>query len=782
MPNVLNSIIANQPIYPQKEEMPAYTFDTKGKIKPMKDKGTLLPSRIFGSPVEYVKDLKKDILSIGKASKGQANDHELGRINDIAMKLGSLGIAAYLFTKNPIKLNKVMQFVGFGTFFGSMALWPKLAIQAPLRARTGVDIHQKYIDSQGRKKMLYQDPQYVLTDLYSKEDLEKIGDKLGVSKDIPDRDNFIKQRAQKVALQGNTLWMMTAGIASPVMSALACNQLERPISAVMEKAEMVLSERALKSGKYQGFWGNLKQKISDKLFERFLAKNADRVLDDKFIQELSTKVGGKLYPTLGSEIVQEISALKGNVVVDMNFVRTALQGRIKPEVFEVLSASEKAALETAIKNKAFTTIGNILAKAATKTTKEQKTLAVNIAKDLTTKADARPTLGKVAGTVRKLYVGLRDFAKGKVALDRFITSRVGEESGTYIANEWNRFGRRLMKSLHLSMKELKELADGKGDFKIIAQKMEALAKSDKADKFDKTILKLMKQIGKYEERTGQTFLDIISEKSSEICGSASQGLREQGFSKVAEAIATTAENKSGTIQNSIQNNAIERASGFRSCCYRVMQSLGLFKKANNEGESKLKEQIRQALKKHGQKADKNTVGRLEDTCKHILLSATTTDHVEKFTTSGFELSKAEYKAVMDVIKDTSEIEKSLSKTIKSEKAKGIVQGMKKHLEVVREKVANWQNNITTEHSKRVAESIEGAAKISNATERNNLVGDPVRNMIRKFAKDAYNSKKWFRIFGGTMLALTVATLIIGRKLGQKSETEKQAEAESKRNV
>ena len=174
MTNVLDKYIANQPIGPVKPApLPAFTFNSEGKIKPLDDKAKLLPSRIFGSPIEYAKDLKQDVVNIGRAAKGKANDHELGRINDVAMKIGSLALATYLFVKNPLKLSKAMEFVGFGTFFASMSLWPKLAIQAPIKARTGVDIHQKYVDSQGRKKMLHQDPQYDLTDLYSREDLDK---------------------------------------------------------------------------------------------------------------------------------------------------------------------------------------------------------------------------------------------------------------------------------------------------------------------------------------------------------------------------------------------------------------------------------------------------------------------------------------------------------------------------------------------------------------------------------------------------------------------------------
>ena len=248
MSNLINSILTHQINTPgSRVNTPAFTFDTEGKVKPLNYKGTLLPSRIFASPKEYAQDLKKDILSIGKAAKGKANDHELGRINDVAMKLGALGLASYLFVKNPLKLSKAMEFIGAGTFFGGMALWPKLTIQAPLRARTGVDIHQKYIDSQGRKKMLHQDPQYDLTDLYSREDLDKMGEKLKVSENLPDRDSFIKQRAKKTAIQGNTLWMMSA-FSTPLISAMACKGLEEPVGNLIEKTNLISSAIKLEKG------------------------------------------------------------------------------------------------------------------------------------------------------------------------------------------------------------------------------------------------------------------------------------------------------------------------------------------------------------------------------------------------------------------------------------------------------------------------------------------------------------------------------------------------------
>ena len=54
----------------------------------------------------------KEIEEESKKESGKANDHELGRLNDIGMKLGGLAIAGYLFTKKQTPLTKVMEFVG----------------------------------------------------------------------------------------------------------------------------------------------------------------------------------------------------------------------------------------------------------------------------------------------------------------------------------------------------------------------------------------------------------------------------------------------------------------------------------------------------------------------------------------------------------------------------------------------------------------------------------------------------------------------------------------------
>ena len=148
------------------------TIDTSRNVKPDKPKGRLVNTPFYMIPFEYLGDLKHDAVCVAKGWSGKANDYELGRQNDIGMRVGGLAIASYLVTKRISKLPKIMEFVGLGSFFASLSLWPKLAIAAPLKMRTGVDIQQKYIDSYGRKKNFFLDPQYLAWDLYSKDQIK----------------------------------------------------------------------------------------------------------------------------------------------------------------------------------------------------------------------------------------------------------------------------------------------------------------------------------------------------------------------------------------------------------------------------------------------------------------------------------------------------------------------------------------------------------------------------------------------------------------------------------
>ena len=252
--NLLQSYIHNKPTTQQyNSDKVAKDFDVHRElsnrtfIKPLPSNGKLIKTTIMDYPSEVQKDVKYNIKALYHAVKGEANDHELGRINDMALKFGGLALATYLFTKKNTPKTKLFEFIGLGTFFAAMDVWPKLFIQLPAKLIHGVNVRQQYEDNYGRKKMFYQDHQFIPWDLYSDKEINKIGDRLHVPKDIPNRRNFIQEKMRKIALQNNTMWMLTAGFATPLLSALMCNALEKPVSrytdkAVNEEAEKILTQ------------------------------------------------------------------------------------------------------------------------------------------------------------------------------------------------------------------------------------------------------------------------------------------------------------------------------------------------------------------------------------------------------------------------------------------------------------------------------------------------------------------------------------------------------------
>ncbi len=76
-----------------------------------------------------------------------------------------MGIATVLATSKMFPFAKGMEFVGLATWFASMAIWPKV-LGMPIKAIYGVDINQKYKDSDGRVKDVFEDNQYRPMDIY----------------------------------------------------------------------------------------------------------------------------------------------------------------------------------------------------------------------------------------------------------------------------------------------------------------------------------------------------------------------------------------------------------------------------------------------------------------------------------------------------------------------------------------------------------------------------------------------------------------------------------------
>lgn len=213
--------------------------------------GKLVKENIFQSMASTAKsyaDYAKYFYNA--AFKGEGTDYSVGKINDLSLRVGSLGIAAVLASSKLFPFAKGMEFVGLGTWFASMALWPKI-LAAPIKALYGVDINQKYIDSHGRRKDVFEDNQYRPMDIYryvdtkgrtlTKEEYEKQYDhdyvyldkparKMGIPENIKNRNEATMNKMAQVATQGRTLWMLTAGVMTPVLSSIAADAAQKPLN------------------------------------------------------------------------------------------------------------------------------------------------------------------------------------------------------------------------------------------------------------------------------------------------------------------------------------------------------------------------------------------------------------------------------------------------------------------------------------------------------------------------------------------------------------------------
>ena len=212
---------------------------TENLVKPLPAQGHLIHDSLGNGVKYFFKDIAYDVKAVKDGFTGEANDHQLGRLNDVGLKLGGIGIATYLASRTPDPRMIIMEYVGLGTFLAAMSIYPKIAINKPGELIHGYEIDKEYIDDQGRKKSVFQDSNYIPYDMYrgevKGEDLDEIGDKMGIPRDIHNRHDIIKEQMRKIATQNNTLWMLTAGLATPAMTALICSGLEQPIGYAIEK-------------------------------------------------------------------------------------------------------------------------------------------------------------------------------------------------------------------------------------------------------------------------------------------------------------------------------------------------------------------------------------------------------------------------------------------------------------------------------------------------------------------------------------------------------------------
>ena len=259
-------------------------------VKPNLPKAKLIREGTLESAVSAVQDTFQDGKNFFKAAKtGKLNDNNLGRINDLGMKAGALLIATYLAAHAKTKTDAIMQFIGGTTFFASMALWPKLFINLPAKICHGFRIDHKYLSAQGDKKDLGLDNQFQPMDIFTDEEMLQMAKNAGIDPNDEFAKEKMQRKLQKTMLQNRTLWMATAGFATPLMTSLIGNAVEPKVRNTVIKHSVRNVENIMSNE--ENLTGYLKKskpivKNVDELDNLFKGMETSK-LDDGFFKQLA---------------------------------------------------------------------------------------------------------------------------------------------------------------------------------------------------------------------------------------------------------------------------------------------------------------------------------------------------------------------------------------------------------------------------------------------------------------------------------------------------------------
>ena len=648
------------------------TIDTSRNVKPDQPKGHLVDTPVYMAPVEYVKDLAKDTYGIVKGINGKANDHELGKQNDVAMKLGGLAIAGYLSTYRLAKLPKLMEFVGLGSFFTSMALWPKLAIALPLKLRTGVDIQQKYVDSYGRKKNFFQDNQYLPWDLYSKDQIQKLGDKMKVPYDVPNRDEVIQEKARKMAVQGNTLWLATAGFATPIMTGLICKGLEPAVETLSQKYNLARVERLMNSEK--GYAPAIKaERKAAKEFEAFLAKHAGKEISSNNPELLnhlnwSTLREIELDDVLKRDLAKILDNAQGDVTpkyatsIYERFAKTLNKAGItREELSEAFKnngffGDQKGFLSRfKIHNPQSTAVNlteatkDIISDLLTQKIGERKTIVAirkikteeisSVVKGLNKKV----LDGKTADQLRTVFTRLSGYFTDALKLREWEKAHYVNGADSSISFAWERAPKKILSVLNFSSKELDELGkEGSKTGKILEQKITELVSDPK--KYKKAVTQIAEAIAEFDtvnnSETRNTYRGFVDK----ITDSAKKRLSEIGFDSTAgyiggrDVVKEGEKALSGTIKLNRKNAFDNAILSTKSSLYRFMQLLDFHKRLKSG-----------VLEKQFDNAIKDPSIRFQtvvEEAKNLLMSGGQNSHINKLEG---RVGEKTYQAIMRLL-------------------------------------------------------------------------------------------------------------------------------------
>ena len=603
-------------------------------IKPLPSNGQLVRNSLFDIPSEIFKDLKYSAKAFAHSVKGKANDNELGHLNDLGMKLGGLTIATYLFSRKFAPLAKSMEFVGLVSFFAAMDIWPKLALQLPAYLIHGFDIRQQYRDNYGTKKPVFQDHQFIPWDLYSDEEINKIGDRLRVPKDMKNRRDFIQEKMRKIALQNNTMWMLTAGFATPIMSALICEALKDPIHSYQDrklnkKANELLNHFGKECEKYDFTSKN------HALFN-LLENNKGKPITPELFEEISKTLSLGMDSITSAEIkkdLKEVILQKGSNISQKTFedLSNSLKDVLKnipekdasaiiptaAEIISKLDDDKKSPIlegETLTNQNEFSSYVKAFQDAIDEKLRilEQenpqnpniKRARFCIDRMLQSSGSGESVLGKYftatpssvltdssIDKIKEVNKTLNTLHARQRVLNKYAYLKSAQAQETYLANTWNSIlDNDMLKTLGITDKEItKTRMDSNLVGNLIREKIEAIVSDDQ--KYNQVMDKIIEKLNFLESRTEFARYEKYAPTENPYKSFVDRTFNEASGELKSKGMINTARRLKGyDVPGSIDTHTLkdlqlsfvrDRAIGVKSSFYRLLNTLDFFKRVSD---------------------------------------------------------------------------------------------------------------------------------------------------------------------------------------------------------
>ena len=802
------------------------TIRTDNNVKPLPAQGHLVHDYIVTVPKYFLKDAAYDIKAIKDGFQGNANDHQLGRLNDVGLKLGGIGIATTLAarTKNPML--RIMEYAGLGAFLASMSLYPKVAINAPSRIVQGFDIGKEYIDDQGRKKTVLQDPNYVPFDMYQGEypgeDLDIIGDRMGLPRGIKNRNDLIKEQMRKIAIQNNTLWMMTAGVATPVIAALMCCGLEKMISPALESARNVKYNSQIKnalakttnmSDDVNSISANSLSKEVKKIVENYKGKELPEAEFNNLVRMFTIEMDAnasegvkedltKLFRNGNSYSLQDntsdkiISSIKKNI--------PSRNQAVLEKIFVPTNEEASAILDKYGKNITSEQLMNI--KGEFRQLFESKMAAEKGVSQETLKAYQNEVLEKISNKLQKhpsqvvdesKIKNVVDFAKvlgefkeNQKVLDKCKSFKIEYAPETVLAKSYGKFESTLLDVLDIKFKDLKQMRQSeKYTQEILDKKLQELAKDDV--KYQKAVEKLTEVMSDMEIKlngkgeTDSHLKDLITGIENNYNNTAK---RLNNIGEFKNTIDKLVKEDVSTLSNSVENRQelFDLLDGVKQSKYAGVNYWGLkdaeqlqYAKDNAKGVGSSKNlEISRIIERYqGAKNSFNRVLHMLDTYKRpeaegeyaksvlakgkeAILNATSSDHTMKLNTIN---NPEYYKDIMRTTWNPNNIQESTKEAMKisNNLETGDVAGrFAKYLKRFQDVIAN--NNIDFTKPYHILDG--GAPKQYTKSEltrmsKFNLIAQNSVDLVKNAAERRYGNQKWLRVASAIGGTVVGATIL-----------------------